>query len=71
MRAGSNEIEFPLTLGRDFTGIVVQKGMNIEDSDLRVGDKVWGVIPPHKPGCHAEYVLAEKCNVSFLKINVE
>lgn len=64
MRVGSNEIEFPLTLGRDFAGIVIQRGMNIKDSDMKIGDKVWGVISPQKQGCHAEYVVADKCNVS-------
>ncbi|XP_012267366.2 reticulon-4-interacting protein 1, mitochondrial [Athalia rosae] len=51
-------IEFPLTLGRDFSGIVISKGHSIGDR-LTLGDKVWGVIPVEQQGCHAEYVVVD------------
>ncbi|KAI4483680.1 hypothetical protein M0804_007940 [Polistes exclamans] len=51
-------IEFPLTLGRDFSGIVVSKGHNVGDK-LKLGDQVWGVVPVDKQGCHANYVVLD------------
>lgn len=64
MRADSSGIEFPLTLGREFSGILVQKGMGV-DSSLQIGDEVWGVVQPHKNGAHAEYVAVPSFCVSF------
>lgn len=64
MRCNSSDIEFPLTLGRDFVGTVVHKGLGIKQSDLKIGDKIWGVVPVHLQGCHAEYVCIDKCYVS-------
>lgn len=61
----ANEMEFPLILGRDFAGEVVAKGNSVSGEFL-VGDSVFGVTPPHRQGCHAEYVLAHKdwvCNL--------
>ncbi|GLH16305.1 Uncharacterized protein GBIM_20610, partial [Gryllus bimaculatus] len=51
-------IEFPLSLGRDFSGIVVAKGYQV--SGINVGDEVWGVVPPHSQGSHAGKVLVNK-----------
>lgn len=59
-----NNIPFPITLGRDFCGVVVRKGMNVRDN-IQVGDKVWGVIPPHKTGSHAEYACVDESYVSM------
>lgn len=59
----SSNIEFPLTLGRDFVGVVTRKGMNVRD-DIQIGDKVWGVVPIHRSGCHAEYVAVDESCVS-------
>ncbi|XP_065355927.1 reticulon-4-interacting protein 1 homolog, mitochondrial [Calliphora vicina] len=54
MRCQGNSIEFPLTLGREFCGILVQKGMNV---DIPLGQRVWGVVPVQNTnGTHAEYV---------------
>ena len=36
LRTGS---EFPLVLGRDFSGVVMETGQNVKK--LRVGDEVW------------------------------
>lgn len=51
-------LEFPLTLGRDFAGVVIQKGHGV--SDFSLGDEVWGVVPIQDQGCHAEQVLVPK-----------
>lgn len=63
-KCSSSEIEFPIVLGRDFAGEVVAKGNSVS-SELMVGDSVFGVTPPHRPGCHAQYVIAHKDWVSL------
>lgn len=50
------ELELPLTLGRDFAGVVVSKGHDVSDR-LKLGEKVWGVVPVEQQGCHANYVV--------------
>lgn len=70
MRCNSGNIEFPLTLGRDFVGTVVQKGMSVENKELMLGDKIWGVLPVHKQGCHSEFVAVDKCYVSKKPKNI-
>ncbi|KAJ8673591.1 hypothetical protein QAD02_004853 [Eretmocerus hayati] len=58
----TSDIEFPLTLGRDFTGIVVAKGHGVHK--LNVGDEVWGVVPVQQQGCHADHVMVNSCLVN-------
>lgn len=53
-----SEIEFPLTLGRDFSGVVVSKGHGVGDK-VKLGDEVWGVVPVDRQGCHADYVVVD------------
>lgn len=60
-----NEIEFPLTVGRDFSGTVISKGHGVGDN-IRIGDDVYGFIPLNKQGSFAEFVLAEATHVSNL-----
>lgn len=55
--------EFPLILGREFCGIVRGKGSKVRE-DIEIGDKVWGVVSPQRPGAHAEYVLVDQSTVS-------
>ncbi|KAL7740252.1 hypothetical protein ACLKA6_014515 [Drosophila palustris] len=51
-------IEFPLTLGREFCGELVQKGMGVKSGQLQLGSRVWGVVPvTNTSGSHAEYVV--------------
>ncbi|KAL0126682.1 hypothetical protein PUN28_005213 [Cardiocondyla obscurior] len=52
-----NELDLPLTLGRDFSGVVVSKGHNV--SRLKLGEEVWGVVPIEQQGCHANYVVVD------------
>jgi len=57
MVTSNDDCELPLTLGRDFSGVVVDTGMSC--GDLSVGDEVWGtVFPSNSCGSHADYVLA-------------
>jgi hypothetical protein len=59
----SEIVEFPLVLGRDFSGRVVEKGLGV-GYDINIGDEVWGALPPHLQGCHAQFVLVNKTLVS-------
>lgn len=52
----SAAIEFPLVLGRDFSGVVVEKGHAVDS--LKVGDQVYGVLGVQRQGSHANYVVA-------------
>lgn len=69
-RCGDQHIEFPFTLGRDFVGVVVNKGMSVRES-LRVGDRVWGTVPFHRDGSHAEYITTDACLVSVPGLTLE
>ncbi|KAK7086572.1 Reticulon-4-interacting protein 1, mitochondrial [Halocaridina rubra] len=56
-----NQIEFPLTVGRDFAGEIVAVGQGV--TKYSVGDRVFGVVSPQSQGSHAEYVVASGVNV--------
>lgn len=51
--------EFPLILGRDFSGVVKDKGQLVRN--LQIGDEVVGVVGIHEQGAHAQYVTASSC----------
>jgi len=53
---------FPLVLGRDFSGEVIDIGMNVTEFSL--GDEVWGAVFPSNQGTLAEYVSAPEYSVS-------
>jgi len=55
----SETLEFPLVLGRDFSGRVVAKGLGVGHY-VNIGDEVWGALPAHQQGCHAQYVRVNK-----------
>lgn len=61
--------EFPLVLGRDFCGEVVECGSNVKNP--RVGDAVWGVTLPSSQGCHAEHVVVPKWLVDTKPDNLD
>ncbi len=56
-------IEFPLTLGRDFAGVVSRVGHGVK-SDVRVGDEVYGVVGVQRQGSHAQYVVVTEDTVT-------
>ena len=60
-----NKLEFPLTLGRDFTGKIIQMGMSV-NSNFDINDIVWGVVPVHSQGCHSDYIVIDSSYVSHL-----
>ncbi|KFD55003.1 GroES-like protein [Trichuris suis] len=49
---------YPLTLGRDFSGIVTQVGGNVVD--LKPGDEVFGSISLEGSGTFADYVVTKE-----------
>ncbi|CAL4065482.1 unnamed protein product, partial [Meganyctiphanes norvegica] len=63
-----DEIEFPLTVGRDFAGEVVYVGQSVKN--IKVGNKVMGVVSPQAQGSHAEYVVTSENNVCHLPENI-
>ncbi|CAH1391679.1 unnamed protein product [Nezara viridula] len=48
----------PLITGRDFCGEVVLKSSNVRN-DIKVGDFVYGAVPPHYQGSHASYLVID------------
>ncbi|GFQ93190.1 reticulon-4-interacting protein 1, mitochondrial [Trichonephila clavata] len=54
--------EFPLQLGRDFSGSVVHAGKSAQH--YKIGDEIWGALSPWQTGTHAEYILAPICYIS-------
>ncbi|KOC64323.1 Reticulon-4-interacting protein 1, mitochondrial [Habropoda laboriosa] len=64
-----DELELPLTLGRDFSGVIVSKGHGAGDR-LKLGDKVWGVVPVEQQGCHANYAVVDNSLVSIRPQNL-
>ena len=59
MLRGMTEYEFPVTLGRDFAGVV--EGVGAEVSRYRRGDEVYGFLPLANPTVHdgswADYLV--------------
>lgn len=68
MRCNLDSIEFPIVLGREFCGEIIQKGLNVDNKTLPLGCRVWGVVPiQNTKGAHAEYVVVPDYCVSLLK----
>lgn len=58
------ESEFPLTLGRDFSGHIVDMGCGVDQNIYRIGDAVWGAGNAAYPGTHAKYTIVSSKEVS-------
>lgn len=44
----------PFVLGQDVAGVVAAKGFDV--SEFEIGDRVWALLDPARPGGYAEYV---------------
>ena len=44
----------PHILGQDVAGTIAEKGFDV--ADYEIGDRVWGLLDPARPGTYAEYV---------------
>ncbi|XP_074547436.1 NAD(P)H oxidoreductase RTN4IP1, mitochondrial [Halichoeres trimaculatus] len=54
--------EFPLILGRDFSGIIME--CPLSNPDFKVGDEVWAAVSPYKQGSLAEFVMMAMVELS-------
>ncbi|XP_004082725.2 reticulon-4-interacting protein 1, mitochondrial isoform X1 [Oryzias latipes] len=59
-RSGS---EFPLILGRDVSGVIMECGLGVKYFQER--DEVWAAIPPWKQGSLAEFVVLSANEISW------
>ncbi|XP_030637572.1 reticulon-4-interacting protein 1 homolog, mitochondrial-like [Chanos chanos] len=59
---GQRGSEFPVILGRDVSGVVVDCGSGV--SLVNPGDEVWAAVPPWKQGSLAEFVILNENEVS-------
>lgn len=64
----SSSSYLPLTLGRDFSGIVRATGGDVKH--LKLGDEVMGVIPPPFSGSHTQYLVASGSNVKLKPVQL-
>nr|XP_057945991.1 reticulon-4-interacting protein 1 homolog, mitochondrial [Doryrhamphus excisus] len=55
--------EFPLILGRDVSGVIMECGLDVKY--FRERDEVWAAIPPWKQGSLAEFVVLSANEVSL------
>ncbi|XP_068135526.1 reticulon-4-interacting protein 1, mitochondrial [Hyperolius riggenbachi] len=55
--------EFPLILGRDVSGTVMECGLKV--NYFKPGDKVWAAVSPWKQGTFAEFVVASANEISL------
>ncbi|KAJ1152002.1 hypothetical protein NDU88_004781 [Pleurodeles waltl] len=55
--------EFPLVLGRDLSGVIMECGLDV--GCFKPGDEVWAALPPWKQGTLSEFVLASGNEVSL------
>lgn len=60
--AGLAGSEFPMILGRDFSGVVVETGQAVKTH--KPGDEVWGTLNWHRQGSHAELAVAAESEIS-------
>lgn len=60
---GDSIDSFPLVLGRDFSGEVVDVGMSV--TEYAPGDEIWGAVFPSSQGALAEYVSTTEYSVSY------
>ncbi|XP_034555055.1 reticulon-4-interacting protein 1 homolog, mitochondrial-like [Notolabrus celidotus] len=58
----NNDSEFPLVLGRDVSGVVVDCGSEV--THFFPGDEVWAAVPPWKQGSLSEFVTLTEYEVS-------
>ncbi|KAM6992506.1 reticulon-4-interacting protein 1 homolog, mitochondrial-like [Tautogolabrus adspersus] len=63
MSVMDSDSEFPLVLGRDVSGVVVDCGSEV--THFVPGDEVWAAVPPWKQGSLAEFVILTEYEVSL------
>ena len=61
-------VQPPHILGQDVAGTIAEKGFDI--ADMEVGDRVWGLLDPAKPGTYAQYVGAPSYLIRRMPANL-
>jgi NADPH:quinone reductase-like Zn-dependent oxidoreductase len=54
--------EFPVILGRDCAGIIIEIGQKVKNFDI--GDEVWFAVPYWMPGTMAEFVVIKESHIA-------
>ena len=62
--------EFPITLGREFSGVIIDAPHGLE-YDYPIGMKVIGYLPPHQKGCLVGFSFFSSKIVILLWSNLE
>ncbi|MFF2554526.1 NADP-dependent oxidoreductase [Nocardia sp. NPDC058058] len=61
----------PAIPARDVSGVVVELGFGTNPSDLRIGDRVFGMIDRYRDGAAAEYVAVEGRDLALVPDGVD
>jgi len=64
---GDPHEEFPLVLGRDLSGVV----LDTTDKDFKIGDEVFGASFPTRMGSHQELVVVDSNSIAHKPSNIE
>ncbi|XP_010766345.1 NAD(P)H oxidoreductase RTN4IP1, mitochondrial isoform X1 [Notothenia coriiceps] len=62
LNLNQNGMEFPLILGRDMSGVIMECGLDVKYFTEK--DEVWAAIPPWKQGSLAEFVVLSANEIS-------
>jgi NADPH:quinone reductase-like Zn-dependent oxidoreductase len=57
-------IDFPITLGWDFAGVVIKTGKDVKQ--FKIGDKVYGRPEVTNNGSHAEYIAVKEYEIAHM-----
>lgn len=60
--------KFPLTLGHDLAGVVIQIGKNVKQ--FKIGDEVYSRVPDFRIGTLAEYITVDEASVALKPTNI-
>uniref|UniRef100_A0A8D0L5K1 Enoyl reductase (ER) domain-containing protein n=1 Tax=Sphenodon punctatus TaxID=8508 RepID=A0A8D0L5K1_SPHPU len=63
LRIMSKGEEFPVILGRDVSGVIMECGLDV--TYFKPGDDVWAAVPPWKQGTLSEFVCVSGNEVSL------
>ncbi|ESO08492.1 hypothetical protein HELRODRAFT_74848 [Helobdella robusta] len=59
------KVKFPLTLGRDFSGKIVDAGKSVNLEKLKIGTEVWGSVRSTYQGAQSQYIVVPSTDISL------